>query len=186
MRGTGRGRGSVAAVTGAVLVAGLAAFTPSPADAAEPSSLLALYDFSEASGAVVHDASTHGNDATVFGGEAWHSGYMQFTGANHVQMPNDLLAGRSAATIVIETSPQALTGAKFLWNFGGTSSPTSGQGQLFIQPVAPRVAITKRGGCGRPSLPRPFNRSSRLRQAFSCALASVFASSAGGTSSPRA
>ena len=179
MRGTGRGRGSVAAVTGAVLVAGLAAFTPSPADAAEPSSLLALYDFSEASGAVVHDASTHGNDATVFGGEAWHSGYMQFTGANHVQMPNDLLAGRSAATIVIETSPQALTGAKFLWNFGGTSSPTSGQGQLFIQPVAPRVAITKANWSGEQSV----TSSTKLVEGQWQSVAATIAKNAGGTTS---
>jgi hypothetical protein len=135
-----------------VLVAGLAAFAPSAADAAEPSSLLALYDFSEASGTVVHDAGTHGNDATVFGGDAWRSGYMQFTGANYVQLPNNLLAGENAATIVIETSPQALTGAKFLWNIGGTSSPTSGQGQFFIQPVAPRVAITKTNWSGEQSV----------------------------------
>jgi hypothetical protein len=145
-------RRAAAAMTAAALVAGLAAFTPSAADAAEPSSLVALYDFSEASGTVVHDASTHGNDAAVYGGEAWNSGYMQFTGANYVQMPNDLLAGKSAATVVIETSPQALTGAKFLWNFGGAGSSTSGQGQFFIQPVAPRVAITKTNWSGEQSV----------------------------------
>lgn len=146
------GRRSLAAMTGAVLVAGLAAFTPAAADAAEQDSLLALYDFAETNGTVVHDASTHGNDATVHGREAWHRGYMQFTGDNYVQMPNDLLAGKSAATIVIETSPQALSGAKFLWNIGGSGSSTGGQGQFFIQPVAPRVAITKTNWSGEQSV----------------------------------
>ncbi|MFK4850058.1 immunoglobulin-like domain-containing protein [Microbacterium sp. ZW T6_19] len=179
MRGRARGRRSVAAVTGAVLVAGLAAFTPQAADAAEPSSLLALYDFSETSGTLVHDASAHGNDATVLGGDAWKAGYMQFTGANYVQMPNDLLAGRSAATVVIETSPQALTGAKFLWNIGGSSSSTSGQGQFFIQPVAPRVAITKTNWSGEQSV----TSATRLVEGQWQSVAATIEKNAGGTTS---
>ncbi|MFK4761667.1 immunoglobulin-like domain-containing protein [Microbacterium sp. ZW T5_45] len=147
-----RGRRMIAAATGALLVAGLAVLAPTAADAAEPSSLLARYDFSETSGTVLHDTSTRGNNATVVGGEAWRDGYMQFGGSNYVQLPNGLLSGRSAATVVIETSPEALSGAKFLWNFGGSSTSNSGQGQFFIQPVAPRVAITKTNWSGEQSV----------------------------------
>ncbi|WP_407359167.1 family 43 glycosylhydrolase [Microbacterium sp. LTA6] len=158
-----RGRRVIAGALGVALVGGLSLTVPAAANAApvraavadEPASLVALYDFSEESGTIAHDASTHGNDATVVGGDSWNSGYMQFTGANHVKMPNDLLAGRSAATIVIETSPQALTGAKFLWNIGGAAGPSSGQGQFFIQPVAPRVAITKTNWSGEQTVTSP-------------------------------
>ncbi|MFH8249073.1 family 43 glycosylhydrolase [Microbacterium sp. B2969] len=134
---------------GVALVAGTIGVT-APATAAEPASLLASYDFSESSGTVLHDISGAGRDATVAGGAAWRGGYMQFNGANHVQLPNNLLAGQSAATIVIETSPTALSGNKFLWNIGGSGD--SSTGQFFIQPVAPRVAISKTNWSGEQSV----------------------------------
>ncbi|ANJ25960.1 hypothetical protein ATC03_03620 [Agromyces aureus] len=117
---------------------------------AEPASTLASYDFSEASGTVAHDLSGGGRDATVVGGEAWRGGFMRFTGSNHVKLPDGLLAGRSAATIVIETSPTALSGAKFLWNVGGSGEGATGQ--FFIQPVAPRLAITKTNWSGEQTV----------------------------------
>jgi len=135
-----RARRWTAGVLGAALVAGglgLAA----PALAAEPDSLLVSYDFSEASGTTVHDASGTGRDGSVVGGEAWRGGYMDFTGANQVKLPDGLLAGRTAATIVIETSPRSLNGGKFLWNIGGSGEGATGQ--FFIQPVAPRLSISK-------------------------------------------
>ena len=136
---------------GVALVAGTIGMSaPGAAVAAEPASLLASYDFSEASGTVVHDVSGAGRDGTVVGGAAWRGGYMQFTGANHVQLPNNLLSGQSAATIVIETSPTALSGNKFLWNIGGSGD--SSTGQFFIQPVAPRVAISKTNWSGEQSV----------------------------------
>lgn len=176
---TPSGRRAVAVMTGAALFAGLTAFAPQAATAAEPSSLLALYDFSETTGALVHDASPHGNDATVSGGAAWNQGYMQFTGSNYVQLPNNLLAGKSAATVVIETSPQALTGAKFLWNFGGEGTPTSGQGQFFIQPVAPRVAITKTNWSGEQSV----TSATKLVEGQWQSIAATIEKNAGGTTS---
>ncbi len=118
----------------------------SAASAAEPASLVASYDFSETNGTVVHDASGAGRDGSVVGGAAWRGGSMQFTGANHVKLPDNLLAGQSAATIIIETSPTALSGAKFLWNVGGSGNAATGQ--FFIQPVAPRLAITKTNWAG--------------------------------------
>lgn len=136
---------SAALVAGAIGVTG-----PVAAQAAEPASLLASYDFSEASGTVLHDGSGGGRDGAVVGGPAWRGGSMQFTGANHVQLPNGLLAGQSAATIVIETSPTALSGNKFLWNIGGSGD--SSTGQFFIQPVAPRLAISKSNWSGEQSV----------------------------------
>lgn len=144
--------------TGAVLAGCLAVLTPAAAGAAavrpaaltEPASLLALYDFSESSGTVLHDVSPAHRDAAIVGGAAWRSGAMQFTGSNYVHLPNDLLAGKSAATIVIETVPQALNGAKFLWNFGGSGD--SATGQFFIQPVAPRLAISKTNWAGEQTV----------------------------------
>ena len=132
----------IAGATSALLAAGsLAMIVPAAAWAAEPASLLASYDFSESSGTVAHDLSGTGHDGTVVGGEAWRGGFMEFTGSNYVKMPDGLLSGKTAATIVIETSPAALTGAKFLWNIGGSGN--SATGQFFIQPVAPRLSISK-------------------------------------------
>lgn len=122
----------------------------SAASAAEPASLVASYDFSETSGTVVRDASGAGRDAAVVGGAAWRGGSMQFTGANHVKLPDNLLAGQSAATIIIETSPTALSGAKFLWNIGGSGNAATGQ--FFIQPVAPRLAISKTNWAGEQTV----------------------------------
>ncbi|MBD8022591.1 family 43 glycosylhydrolase [Microbacterium gallinarum] len=147
--GTARRRKLLAGVVGAALVAGGIGATV-PATAAEPASLLASYDFSESNGTVLHDVSGAGRDAAVVGGAAWRGGSMQFTGANHVQLPNNLLAGQSAATVVIETSPTALSGNKFLWNIGGSGDAATGQ--FFIQPVAPRVAISKANWSGEQSV----------------------------------
>jgi hypothetical protein len=122
----------------------------SPAAGAVPTTgLLASYDFSEASGTVLHDGSGAGRDATVVGGEDWHAGYMQFDGANHVKLPDGILQGKDAATIVIETSPENLAGAQFLWNIGGSGNAATGQ--FFIQPVAPRLSISKTNWSGEQS-----------------------------------
>ncbi|UOQ90564.1 family 43 glycosylhydrolase [Agromyces endophyticus] len=137
-----RTRRWVAGATAAVLAAGgLALAGPGAAIAITPGSLLASYDFSETSGTVVHDLSGTGHDGTVVGGEAWRGGFMQLNGSNHVKLPDGLLQGESAATIVVETNPTALSGAKFLWNIGGSGNAATGQ--FFIQPVTPRLAISK-------------------------------------------
>ena len=141
-----RARAWIAAATSALLAAGSLALTGSTAWAAEPASLLVSYDFSESSGAVVHDASGGGRDGAVVGGEAWRGGFMQFTGSNHVKLPDGVLAGEAAATVVIETSPSALSGAKFLWNIGGSGNASTGQ--FFIQPVVPRLTISKTNWSG--------------------------------------
>jgi GH43 family beta-xylosidase len=172
-------------LTGAVLAGCLAVLTPAAAGAAavrpaamtEPASLLALYDFSESSGTVLHDLSAAHRDATVVGGAAWRSGAMQFTGANYVQLPDDLLAGRSAATVVIETTPLTLSGAKFLWNFGGSGD--AGTGQFFIQPVAPRLAISKTNWSGEQTV----TSATRLAEGRSQSVAATIAKNGDGTTS---
>lgn len=141
----------LAGALGVVLVAGTVGVTgPAASGAVEPASLLASYDFAETSGTVLHDTSGAGRDGTVAGGPAWRGGFMHFTGANHVQLPNNLLAGQSAATVIIETNPTALTGSKFLWNIGGSGDAVTGQ--FFIQPVAPRVAISRGNWSGEQSV----------------------------------
>ncbi|MFK4761666.1 family 43 glycosylhydrolase [Microbacterium sp. ZW T5_45] len=180
-----RRRTGARAWTGALLAGCLAVLTPAAADAAsirpaalvEPASLLALYDFSETSGTVAHDASAAQRDADVVGGAAWRGGAMQFTGANHVQLPNGLLAGKSAATIVIETTPQALSGAKFLWNFGGSGDASTGQ--FFIQPVAPRLAISKTNWSGEQTV----TSATKLAEGRSQSVAATIEKNANGTTS---
>ena len=172
-------------LTGALLAGCLAVLTPAAAGAAvvrpaaltEPASLLARYDFSESDGTVLHDASAAHRDAAVVGGAAWRNGAMQFTGANHVQLPNDLLAGKSAATVVIETTPQALSGAKFLWNFGGSGDASTGQ--FFIQPVAPRLAISKTNWSGEQTV----TSATKLVEGRSQSVAATIEKNAGGTTS---
>ncbi|MFF2370893.1 immunoglobulin-like domain-containing protein [Agromyces sp. NPDC058110] len=178
--GAGRARRWIAGATSALVAAGsLALLGPAGAWAADPASLLVSYDFSEVGGTVVHDQSGGGRDGTVVGGEAWRGGFMQFTGSNHVKLPDGLLAGRSAATVVIETSPTALSGAKFLWNIGGSSTSSSGTGQFFIQPVAPRVAITKTNWSGEQSVTSP----TTLAQGKWQSVAATIAKNADGTTS---
>lgn len=90
---------------------------------------------------MIEDGSGNGNDAAVVGGEDWHAGYLQFNGENHVKLPDGLLAGQTAATIVLETTPERLAGAQFLWNIGGSGNAATGQ--FFVQPVDPRVSISR-------------------------------------------
>jgi GH43 family beta-xylosidase len=147
------------------------------ASAAEPASLVASYDFSETSGTVVRDASGAGRDAAVVGGTAWRGGSLQLTGSNHVKLPDNLLAGQSAATIIIETNPVALSGAKFLWNIGGSGDNATGQ--FFIQPVAPRLAISPTNWRNEQSV----TSTTRLAENRWQSVAATIAKNAGGTTS---
>ncbi|MEU5870781.1 immunoglobulin-like domain-containing protein [Glycomyces sp. NPDC047369] len=146
-RGVRRRAGRVlAGAAGAAVFGALLAGAPVSAAEVPTAGLLASYDFSETAGTVLHDSSGAGRDAAVVGGEDWHAGYMQFDGANHVKLPDGLLQGKDAATIVIETSPENLTGAQFLWNIGGSGNAAAGQ--FFIQPVVPRLSISKTNWSG--------------------------------------
>ncbi|HLR45611.1 MAG TPA: LamG-like jellyroll fold domain-containing protein, partial [Deinococcales bacterium] len=137
-------RGRTAALAAAVLT-GLAMAAPAsaaPADSRDipTEGLLASYDFSAESGAVLADRSGNDRDGAVVGTPSWHGGYMHFDGQNYVELPDGMLAEEQAATVIIETAPQHLGGAQFLWNFGGSGDEATGQ--FFIQPVDPRVSIS--------------------------------------------
>ena len=173
-----RARRWVAGATGVLLAASsLALAGPGAATAVTAGSLIASYDFSESSGTVAHDLSGAGHDGTVVGGEAWRGGFLQLNGANHVKLPDGLLAGQSAATIVVETNPTALSGAKFLWNIGGSGEGATGQ--FFIQPVAPRVAISKTNWSGEQSV----TSSTKLAEGRWQSVAATIAKNADGTTS---
>lgn len=173
-----RARRWAAGATGALLAASsLALAGPGAATALAPGSLIASYDFSETSGTVAHDLSGTGHDGTVVGGEAWRGGFMQLNGANHVKLPDGLLAGQSAATIVVETNPTALSGAKFLWNIGGSGEGATGQ--FFIQPVAPRVAISKTNWSGEQTV----TSATKLAEGQWQSVAATIAKNADGTTS---
>ncbi|HEX5859621.1 MAG TPA: family 43 glycosylhydrolase [Microbacterium sp.] len=167
----------VAGAVGVALVAGSIGLAGPAAGAAEPASLLASYDFSETSGTTVHDSSGAGRDGTVVGGAAWRGGYMQFTGANHVRLPDNLLTGQSAATIVIETNPTALSGNKFLWNIGGSGD--SATGQFFVQPVQTRLAISKTNWSGEQTV----TSATKIVAGKSQSIAATIAKNAAGTTS---
>ncbi|WP_395244261.1 immunoglobulin-like domain-containing protein [Agromyces sp. MMS24-K17] len=173
-----RARRWIAGATGALLAAGsLALAGPGAATAVTPGSLLVSYDFSESSGTVAHDLSGGGRDGAVVGGAAWRGGFMQLNGSNYVKLPDNLLAGRSAATIVVETNPTALTGAKFLWNIGGSGEGATGQ--FFIQPVAPRVAISKTNWSAEQSV----TSATKLAEGRWQSVAATIAKNANGTTS---
>jgi Concanavalin A-like lectin/glucanases superfamily/Glycosyl hydrolases family 43 len=172
-----RARAWIAGATSALLAAGGLALTGSTAWAEEPGSLLVSYDFSESSGAVVHDGSGGGRDGAVLGGEAWRGGFMQFTGSNHVKLPDGVLAGKQAATIVIETSPSALSGAKFLWNIGGSGNASTGQ--FFIQPVVPRLTISTTNWSGEQTV----TSATKLVEGRWQSVAATIAKNADGTTS---
>lgn len=107
--------------------------------------LIAAYDFSETAGQLLHDRSGNGNDGTVVGATAWEKGTMSFSGDNYVQLPDDLVKGRAAATVTVEAKPDAaaLSHNNFLFNIGGTgTSQNGGTGQWFVSMNNHEASIT--------------------------------------------
>src|SRR5689334_6154807 len=122
-----RKRGWVAGAALVALATGVAqplTAAASPLDGVATNGLIAAYDFSETSGTVLTDAATAdgSQNGTITGGAAWDKGVMRFTGANYVKLPNNLLTGKTAATVAIEMKPSAatLSGNNFAWNIGGS------------------------------------------------------------------
>lgn len=129
---------TVVPLAGAPLAAAAEA-TQAPTDG-----LLVFYDFDETEGDTLTDLAPGAGeqDGTVVGGEAWNHGRMTFTGDNYVRMPDDLLVGATAATIVVEArvSQKSLSKGNFLWNLGGSGD--SGTGQFFVHVPGHRAAIS--------------------------------------------
>ncbi|MCM6761643.1 hypothetical protein NB037_04350 [Rathayibacter sp. ZW T2_19] len=150
-------RAALAAVgLGAVLLSGLVV---PPAAAAEPaqipqSGLLAEYRFTQATGASVPNTAAsavgparvvNGTDSLWTGTSLRLPGGAKTSAAPWVELPDDLLTGRSSATVTVETRADAsmLSTFHFLWNIGSDSTS-----QYWFASVRDRVrtAITTNGG----------------------------------------
>lgn len=142
---------------GAVLASGLVAPAAVAAEAQIPSAgLVADYRFTQASGSSVPNAAggavgparvVNGTDALWTGDSLRLTGGAKTSAAPWVELPDDLLKGRSSATVTIETRADAsmLTDFHFLWNIGSDSTS-----QYWFASVRDKVrtAITTGGGGG--------------------------------------
>ncbi|ROS23326.1 concanavalin A-like lectin/glucanase superfamily protein [Rathayibacter sp. PhB127] len=142
---------------GAVLAAGLVAPTATAADAAAPTAgLLADYRFSQTTGATVPNSAggavgaarvVNGTDALWTGTSLRLTGGAKTSAAPWVELPDDLLTGKSSGTVTIETRADAsmLSNFHFLWNIGSDSTS-----QYWFASVRDKVrtAITTTGGGG--------------------------------------
>jgi len=137
-----------------LLACGLPTFAASAADGIPTDGLLTAYEFFETSGVVLHD-SAGSNDAEIVGGEGWQHGTMRFDGGNHVELPDDVLAGQTAASVVVEARPSAaaLSGANFLWNIGGSGD--DGTGQFFVHTPGHRASISASDWSGESTVESP-------------------------------
>lgn len=151
----------IGSAAGAALILGvLAPFSAAPAASATPvptAGLVAEYLFDETAGsAVPNSAATSLGAATVMNGtdSLWTGSSLVFTGgaktsstASWVRLPDNLLSGKTSATITIETKLDASmkNNWNFLWNIG-SDSPT----QSYFASVRdnPRTTITTNGGGG--------------------------------------
>ncbi len=117
---------------------------PPVAGAAETDPQLVLsYPLDETSGAVAHDSSGHGKDATLVGGptRAGADGVRLDGVDDYVQLPNDVLKGLSSVTVsadVIVRPEQS--GDYFLWGLGNTTD-WFGDGYLFATGNPARAGI---------------------------------------------
>ncbi|PPG64614.1 hypothetical protein C5C27_02745 [Rathayibacter sp. AY2B7] len=145
---------------GAVLLSGLVAPAPAAqaADAVIPQQgLLADYRFTQTTGSAVPNTVSGGVGAATVRNATdalWTGTSLRLTGgpkssttAPWVQLPANLLTGRSSATVTIETRADAsmLSNFHFLWNIGSDST-----NQYWFASVRDRVrtAITTSGGNG--------------------------------------
>jgi hypothetical protein len=160
-RGRRRGRALAASLAGAALaIAGLSPIAADPAsgqDAVPTSGLLAEYLFDETAGSTVANSAASGvGPATVVNGTdaLWTGSSLVFAGgaktsttANWVRLPDDLLTGKTSATVTIETKldPTMKNNWNFLWNIGSDSTT-----QYYFASVRdnPRTTITTSGGGG--------------------------------------
>lgn len=149
------------ATAGAALVAGiLLPLAPPAAAAAEPvptAGLRAEYVFDETAGASIPNTAPGDiGPATVVNPDAeqWTGTSLELTGgaktsadANWVRLPDDLLSGRTSATVTIETKLDLSMKSSwnFLWNIGSESTT-----QYYFASVrdTPRTSITATGGGG--------------------------------------
>ncbi|KJL43655.1 LamG-like jellyroll fold domain-containing protein [Microbacterium trichothecenolyticum] len=156
-----RVRALIASAAGAGLILGaLAPLAAAPAVGqvtAPTSGLLAEYVFDETAGSSVPNSAVGPiGAATVMNGSdsLWTGSSLVFTGgaktsptASWVRLPDNLLAGKTSATVTIETKLDASmkNNWNFLWNIGSDSTT-----QYYFASVRdnPRTTITTGGGGG--------------------------------------
>ncbi|MBB5897848.1 family 43 glycosylhydrolase [Kutzneria kofuensis] len=105
---------------------------PAPVEA-DRNGLVAHWPLDAKSGQVAADTTGHGYDAALAGDVSWTDGALSFGGTNgHVQLPNNLLTGASAATVSADVlvDPKQQT-PYFLYDFGNTAPSGVGNGYLF-------------------------------------------------------
>lgn len=156
-----------ALVGGALLAATLVPLAPAvaaAAGAAPTSGLVADYAFDRASGTSVPNRVSGGAAATVMNNTdaAWTGTSLTLAGgaktastANWVRLPDNILAGKTSATVTIETKLDATmkNNWNFLWNIGNESTT-----QYYFASVRDnaRTAITASGGGGEVNARAPF------------------------------
>ena len=91
------------------------------------------YDFTDGSGATLHDRSGAGRDGAIQGDATWSDGALGFDGANDfVDLPDNVLAGVSDVTVEAELKiDPAQRNPYFLYGFGNTAADGTGNGYLF-------------------------------------------------------
>ncbi|MEU6228993.1 LamG domain-containing protein [Streptomyces sp. NPDC047042] len=128
-----RRRAGLVAALSAVIVAGTALTTASPAQAEITNGLILRYKLDETSGTVAHDSSGQNHDGTVGGTAAWNGDQgLSFNGSNtYVKMPDNIMAGLNSITVDFETWIDPTMGSPyFLYGLGNTSG-SNGNGYLF-------------------------------------------------------
>ena len=116
--------------------------------------LLVHYELDETSGSIATDSSGNGYHGTYVGSP-------QLTGAlgasldgvaDHVQLPNDILAGLSSITVSMDVWIRSEQGTPyFIFGLGNPATGSSGDGYLFATGDAYRAAITTGNWSGEVS-----------------------------------
>ncbi|MGC5167531.1 family 43 glycosylhydrolase [Luteimicrobium sp. DT211] len=104
--------------------------------------LVVSYPFDETSGTVAHDASGHGRDAELMNGAVPSAGGVTLDGTDdYVDLPDDVLAGLTSATVSVDVKIDASQGTPyFVYGLGNTSAG-AGNGYLFTTGDSYRTAI---------------------------------------------
>ncbi|WP_164861528.1 LamG domain-containing protein, partial [Microbacterium sp. CPCC 204701] len=145
-----------AAALALVGAAPLGAAGASAASTVPTDGLLAEYVFDQTAGSTVPNRVTGGAAASVVNGDdtLWTGSSLVLAGgaktsptANWVRLPDDILSGKTSATVTIETKLDASmkNSWNFLWNIGSDSTT-----QYYFASVRdnPRTSITATGGGG--------------------------------------
>ncbi|WP_456283941.1 family 43 glycosylhydrolase [Microbacterium sp. JZ101] len=140
-RGLARRAVLATATTLGIVAAGIAPVHAAAAD----EHLVAHYALDETTGAVAVDSSGNGRDAAILGGATLTGGEgIRLDGVDdHVELPDDILAGLTSITVSTEVLVRPEQGTPyFIYGLGNPASSSSGTGYLFSTGNAYRTSIT--------------------------------------------